>query len=346
MQGYGCGITGYINQDSLKHAFDSTYCYLPFCILSVYIFSYFLFPFFLQKEKYAVFVIGFILIFALGVWINYFQSALFFKLASVKNITFEKKILLGYNNVCNAIIISGFVLGIKFAKNWYRQQNENFLLAKQKTIIELQLLKARIHPGFLFSSLNTLYKKISFGSPDSPLMILKLSEMMSYILYESDQKPVPLEQELTSISEFISISKLNMEDQSKLNLKISGNANDKFIVPLVLLNLLQNCLAIEWKDKREVQKTNVIIIIKDERLIFSLSFHYVSKTENNANDLQFLVQSERSRLDVLYQYKYNLDLLEQENSSELCLNIVLSSLEILTVTNTLKPIKKDVYESA
>lgn len=343
MQSYACSITGYLNDRAIYNALYSSYCYLPFCILSVYIFSYLLFPFFLQKKKYTAFAAGVILVVALGLLINYFQTELFFQLTSVDRVTVAKKLMLGYNNVCNAVVISCFVLGIKLAKIWYAQQKENFLLAEQKSIKELHLFKSRIHPDFLFSSMDSLYQKIHLGSEDSPIIILKLSELISYILYESDQELVPLEKELTSISEFIAVFKLIVDDPSKLNLEVTGNTNNKRIAPLILLTIVQNCLALLDIYSKNRQKADIAIAIVNEELILKLSFCNLPK--NSSQDLHTLLQSERIRLDGLYPDKYFLNLSERDNSSELTINILLSKPDVFPEKYTLKSIENSVYES-
>lgn len=270
LQSYGCPTTGFMNRQAVKHAWESTGCYLPFCILSVYSFLYILFPLFLEKRKYAAFVLAFTVLFALGVWLNYFQSVLFYKLAGVSNLNFRKIAVQGYGNVCQAILISGFALGMKLAKTWYRQQKENLALAKQKTAKELQLLKARIHPDFLFRSLDSLYDKINSGSPAATTMILKLSDLLSYILYECDAPLVPLEKELTITEDFISIAKLNFGDRLKITSEINGDTKNKFIAPLILLSFLQNSFPPRDRDQKGYQKMNVDISIENNELIFIL----------------------------------------------------------------------------
>src|SRR6185436_19079393 len=77
--------------------------------------------------------------------------------------------------------------GIKFSKKWYLQQRENERLAKQKLATELQLLKTSIHPRFLLHSLNTVQRHIDNSSAQSPVLILQLSDLLSYLLYEKDE---------------------------------------------------------------------------------------------------------------------------------------------------------------
>ncbi|MEO7835781.1 MAG: histidine kinase, partial [Ginsengibacter sp.] len=343
IQSFGDPLAGFITKDSLMHVLEIDMCFLPFCILSVYIFSNFLFPVFLKKKKYAAFITGFLLVLALGVWIDYYATNFYFKLASV-TLTFGQKIMVDYNFVWSAILGGGVVLGIKLGKNWYHQQNENLLLAKQKANTELKLLKARIHPDFLFKTLDDIYKKINSGSSKSPLMILKLSEMLSYLLYESDQELVALENELTVVNDFISISKLMMTNNS-VSIKIIGNTGNKFIVPLLLLSLVQNTFAVIFMDERARLKTVIAISVEADLLTLILCFEQVEAGNNYLHNLNVFIPSERRRLNLLFpENNCVLGMSHQENHVELSLIILLNSVNILSEKKE-NFAKKEMYET-
>ena len=344
IQSFGDPLAGFITKDSVMHVLETDMCFLPFCILSAYIFSNFLFPVFLKKKKYAAFITGFLLVVALGVWIDYYAANLYFHLASVNTLTFGQKVMVDYNFVWSAILGAGVVLGIKLAKNWYQQQNENLLLAKQKANTELKLLKARIHPDFLFKSLDDIYKKINSGSSTSPLMILKLSEVLSYLLYESDQELVALENELTSVNDFISISKLIMTD-NPVSIKIIGDTANEFIVPLLLLSVIQNTFAVLFMDEKARLKTAIAISVEDDLLTLMLSFEQEIAGNNYLHDLQVFIPSEQRRLNLLFPgNNCVLAMSHQENHVELSLIILLNTVNVLSEKKE-SFAKKEVYET-
>lgn len=336
-------LGGYFNEAAVIRVLHSDLYNLPFCIICVYIFSNFLFPVFLKKKKYAKFISGFILVAALGVWIEYYAAVFYFKAISVNILTFEEKIMIGNTRVWCALVAGGFVLGFKLSRNWYQQKNENLLLAKKKATTELKLLKARIHPDFLFKTLDDIYNKINSGSGKSPLLILKLSEMLSYLLYESNHELVPLEKELTTVTNFISLSKLTMPDRS-FGLKISGSHDDKFMPPLLLLTLVQNSFAVMFTDNKDCQKTMITISVEDYLLTLAISLHLDKKDDNYLNNFKAFVQSEQRRINSLFpENDYILRLSNQENKVELSQFISLNKTDISTNRN---PAKKELYETA
>jgi two-component system, LytTR family, sensor kinase len=278
------------------------------------------------------------------VWIDYYAANLYFHLASVNTLTFGQKVMVDYNFVWSAILGAGVVLGIKLAKNWYQQQNENLLLAKQKANTELKLLKARIHPDFLFKSLDDIYKKINSGSSNSPRMILKLSEILSYLLYESDEELVALENELTAVNDFISISKLMMTD-NPVSIKIVGNTANKFIVPLLLLSLVQNTFAVIFMDEKTRLKTAIAISVEDDLLTLVLSFEQEKDGNNYLHDLNIFIPSEQRRLNLLFPgNNCVLAMSHQENHVEVSLITLLNTVNVLSEKKE-HLAKKEVYET-
>ena len=92
---------------------------------------------------------------------------------------------LGHLNSVWAIIVSTFAIGIRLTKNWYRQKQENLEIAAKKARTDLKLEKSIVHPEFLSRSLNSIYCKINSGSNDAPVMVLKLSDLLNYALYNT-----------------------------------------------------------------------------------------------------------------------------------------------------------------
>ncbi len=102
----------------------------------------------------------------------------------------------------------------------------------KKTTAEVLLLKSQIHPRFLFHSLNSIYDDMRNGSERSPGMLLNLSDLLSYILYESDEKLVPLEKELTLLQKYIDLEKVNWSDRLVINMETGVEEREKLIAPL------------------------------------------------------------------------------------------------------------------
>ncbi len=113
----------------------------------------------------------------------------------------------GSNNAFHAFTTGGLVLGFKIVKGWIEQQKENKKLIKTKDIQRIATAKTRIYPRFLFQSLNCINARMTSGLDDSPEIILRLSDLLSYLLYESSEESVPLEKELDMVANLLHIEK-------------------------------------------------------------------------------------------------------------------------------------------
>ena len=129
---------------------------------------------------------------------------------------------------------------IKYVKYWWLKQKESLQLEKEKINAELQLLKAQIHPGFLFNTLNNIYVYALAGSSRASEMLLKLSDLLSYMLYECDRTLVQLEKEIEMMKEYMALEKIRMADNLEMEIQIKGNTQNKLIAPFLLLPFIEN----------------------------------------------------------------------------------------------------------
>lgn len=170
----------------IKMAFLSTAMFLPFCAAAMYILLYYLYPRYLQRGRFRAFGLRLLALFLAGVFINYWAARVFYHYSATLHGWQPQGWQaggLGLHNTVLALLFSIFLLGIRLGRNAYIQQQANLLLAKQKARTELQLLKTRIDPQFLFNTLDQLRAKADAGVPELPSAILRLSDTLSDVLY-------------------------------------------------------------------------------------------------------------------------------------------------------------------
>ena len=129
---------------------------------------------------------------------------------------------------------------IKYIKYWWLKQKESQRLEKEKINTELQLLKAQVHPDFLFKTLNNIYTHAASSSPQTSGMLLKLSDLLSYMLYECDSALVPLEKEIAMMKEYMQLEKIRHNDEPEIEVNIKGDLNGQMIAPFLLLPFIEN----------------------------------------------------------------------------------------------------------
>ncbi|GAB4019740.1 histidine kinase [Spirosoma migulaei] len=134
----------------------------------------------------------------------------------------------------------GLMVPLKLSIDWYEQQRIIQKITVEKLQAELNFLRSQVNPHFLFNILNNLYALTLKKSDLAPDMVLKLSEMMEYMLYDSDDVRVPLEKEIGYLQNYIELEKIRCGDHSDIALTITGNPNGREIAPLLLLPLVEN----------------------------------------------------------------------------------------------------------
>jgi LytS/YehU family sensor histidine kinase len=168
------------------------------------------------------------------------------------------------------LTVAGFAGTIKLAKYWYQQHQLNQQLEKEKLKAELQLLKAQVHPHFLFNTLNNLYALTLTNSAQAPEVVLKLSGLLRYMLYECNVPHVSLVRELQLMSDYLQLEKLRYGDRLDLSVNISGDPAGKLMAPLLLIPFLENSFKHGASEHLDQAWISVDILVRDNTLKFKV----------------------------------------------------------------------------
>lgn len=330
--------------DIYETAFFSLCCFFPVCILSLYICLYFLLPFFLQQKRYGRFLLAFMFMATVFLVINYLMAGIFLAMAPDFSQSSKAQMGLSFINTSHALIIGGLALGIKFAKNLYLQHKENSVLARRKIITELQLEKARIYPRFLYQSLDNLRAGINSGDPDASALLLKISDLLSYILYDNNEKWVLLEKELGMMQNLIDVEKSSRAKHLNIQVRISGNPDDKYIVPMTLFPLLENCFKALEDKKTNKPLISLDIKIKANDLYVSL---VIDESKTNISGWRHIFRNTSQRLDALYPEGCRLKMKEEKQSFIVLLRVILKNNNVYRSNYSVaKEIKHGIYENS
>ena len=296
--------------------------FLPASFFYAYFAIYFLLPRYILTGRYLLFFFIMLLVSIGFITMSYWLSILFDIRLSwdlpfqrdniVRRIDFTVQ-----NGFVLPLAISGFAVSIKMGKNFYLQQKKNVQLSKQKIDAEVQLIKSRVHPRFLFHSLNSIYNDMLNGSEKSPNMLLKLSELMSYILYESD-KPVTLQKEVMLLKSYVELEKIGWG--KKLIIEINEDiVNTEIIIePLLLLPLAEYIFI--YADKNKQQLFLRLHMEVNEHIFYFLIEAKSNFEKNNFEEDIQLLQVQK-RLQAQYAGKHKLDLSRKENNISLSLHL-------------------------
>lgn len=222
---------------------------VPHMFLS-YSLMYFAIPHFLLKGKYVqttLVVVGLFLITAalsavIGVYIlGYFRCLVLGNVnspAHINQINFFLSLLSGLRG---GLTIGGIAAAIKLMKYWHLKEQRNLQLQKEAITSQLELLKAQVHPHFLFNTLNNIYAGAQQTAPAAAGMIMGLSQLLRYMLYECNKPLVPLDRELSMLRQYILLEQSRYGNELDINIDLPSVPTGHSIAPLLLLPFLENC---------------------------------------------------------------------------------------------------------
>lgn len=208
----------------------------------------------------------------------------------------------------NAAFFSGFFLIssciIKFIIDWFSNERIQRNLESERREMELQFLKSQLNPHFLFNSLNNIYSLAYQKSDKTADAIMKLSEIMRYMIYESNTPTVALSKEVDYLTSYIELQKIRFKDGAYIELTLNGEIDNQKIVPLMLISFVENAFKHGVvTDPAEPVKIN---IIANQKI---LHFSVVNKKNQQNKDAQGgvgLTNVER-RLQLVYPDRYKLN---------------------------------------
>ncbi len=131
-------------------------------------------------------------------------------------------------------------VALKFSIDWYEQNKTLQEVQVQKLQAEVNYLRSQVNPHFLFNALNNLYALTLRKSDQAPEIVLKLSELMEYMLYESDEPFVPLDKEIKYLHNYLELEKIRQGNQAEIRLTVSGEGDKCVIPPFLILPLVEN----------------------------------------------------------------------------------------------------------
>ncbi|WP_372757510.1 sensor histidine kinase [Mariniflexile sp.] len=174
-----------------------------------------------------------------------------------------------------------FVTAIKITLDFLKEHKRVADLEKAQLETELLFLKTQISPHFFFNTLNNIYSLAVENSKKTPKIILKLSELMRYLLYDTANKRQSLENEILCIQNYIDLERIRHNDELEINMYISGDIQDKEIAPILLLTFIENAFKHGAHKNIGEVKIDINLAIKKDFLYFTISNPMPLKTERD-----------------------------------------------------------------
>lgn len=287
---------------------------------AVYIGLYVLMPKLLFRERYGAFftwLIGLIFAFSILSWFNYIliQEPLFWPDDTYQPAWWNwGKIFKATGKVYPVVVLA---IVIKWFKYWYKDQQRTQQLEQEKLQAELKFLKAQVHPHFLFNTLNNLYALTLKQSKDAPEVVLKLSDLLDYMLYECNADWVPLRKEIKLVEDYISLEKIRYGKRLEVSFDIRGEIESQMIAPMMILPFVENSFKHGVSEELHQSWVSMDLTVRKESLTLKVEN---SKSKNGDHEDRFDykqgigLKNVKRRLDLLYEDNYDLNVLDSDES--------------------------------
>jgi two-component system, LytTR family, sensor kinase len=206
------------------------------------------------------------------------------------------------------LLLSGF---IKIAQEWFKTEKKRKELENQRLNAELAFLKSQVNPHFFFNTLNSIYALAHKKSDRTEEAILKLSEIMRYMIYESEVEVVSLTREVEYINHYIDLQKLRLSKNIDVQLNVSGETSGHTISPMLLIPFIENAFkhGISYTHKSYV---HIQLIVNRNIIEFNITNSRHNKAKSNDNDSGLGLENVTKRLNLLYAQKHSLHISESE----------------------------------
>jgi two-component system LytT family sensor kinase len=209
---------------------------------------------------------------------------------------------------------------MKIVLLWYKNITEQKEIEKQLIANELALLRAQINPNFLFNILNTLSSLIYAAPSKAIYSVEKLSEIMSYMLYESSEENVFLENEINYVKNYLDLQKVRYDDPGLVDFRVTGDYRKLKIPPLIFIPLIENVFKY-GEDVPGAPGMKINLDVRDRDLSFEVKNYFKGSGDREIKDGDFSLDSIRRRFDLLFKDRYRLGIKNENNEHTVRLDL-------------------------
>jgi two-component system, LytTR family, sensor kinase len=287
----------------------------------VYLNLYMAVPRFLRREKYLLYMISFLVLLGAGALFIYelFDSWI--------DLVLPDFYFISYYSVPVLMIYTGSFMVIttllKLSRSWFMLLR----LERITTTHQLQSLQSQINPHFLLNSLQTIYALSLEQSEQSPEVILQLSEILKYTLYETGQPTVKLRKEIALIKDYVEMYRHRVDPlRADINMEVTGDPGEWLIAPMLLIPFIENSFKHGLGSKAGKALIDIQISVTGQQLQFRVR-NSIGKNEGLELEEQkgIGIDNTRQRLELLYPGKHSIEIETKEDFFSVYLSLEMKS---------------------
>ena len=284
--------------------------FVVFDLVMVYVNFYILIPRYLATGRYFAYGTSLLVLMVINAVMNIALRSYYANAGYVIFATLPLNFASSVSNVAERLYLIGLTTSIKITKDWLLDRQ--LIKDKEKQFLETELnfLKSQIQPHFFFNTLNNLYSLTLQKSDKAPEVVLKLSELMSFMLYESNTATVYLSDEINYLRNYIDLEKLRFGNRLLIAFDVCGSPAGLRIPPLLLILFVENSFKHGIRNNIGKTEINACLTIQADSISFSIENPVGIANSPVTGGIG--LKNVRRRLELLYRDKYKLDTVENE----------------------------------
>ena len=298
-------------------------------ILLFYINALYLIPSFFSQQRYRIYIVLLIILYIGIILIN----SVFDHFYAISLFSSEKEPFLtdfSLNFQTKTLILS-LSLGYGLTKNWLISTKLQQQLASDKLREELKYLKAQINPHFLFNTLNMAFASAIKNNDEGTADIIeKLSGLMRYVLYESNEDKVILEKEINYIDNYINLQlqRLSPEIACQVKYEVKGNYQNLKIAPLILIPFIENVFKHGIMLSKKAEMSIFIVLNSDTLILETKNVKNNSPVGTDKEHSGIGMKNVKERLLLLYPNQHKIEIINKEDFFQVRLEIKLKPVQL------------------
>jgi LytS/YehU family sensor histidine kinase len=295
---------------------------IAFAVIVSYL-NYFIFlPRFLKRKNVLIYLVEFAVPFAIIMYIRIMLERYWIDgFSGEEEYLYRTRFIVQV--VTTNLFIVIFVAMLRFAVEWLEFERKKKEVENEKLTAELYFLKAQINPHFLFNTLNNLYYLAYSKSENTTEVIAKLSQMMRYMIYDSNHPKVLLSKEIEYMHNYISLERLRLNNQIPIKFDITGNTENVWISPLIFITFLENAFKHGVSNSNPKAWISISIELRDKECIYIVENSKTAEQKDVLVKTGIGLQNVQRRLELSYPGQYTLSTKETPEKYIIQLNLQL-----------------------
>jgi hypothetical protein len=226
-----------------------------------------------------------------------------------------------FNDGC--LMRCALFLGCRMLKNYYSRSEEKMNILRENAVAELQLLKAQVHPHFLFNTLNNIYSFSLNRSPLAASLVLKLADTLRYMITECESPLVPLDKELKMLKDYIGLESVRYGTRLNIDMSVTGDTLEKKIAPLLLIPLVENSFKHGTSQMLERPWIKIGITINETDIAFRITNSKPGESANTNGKNGIGLKNVQKRIQLLYPGQHELKVCNAQYTFDVYLSVPL-----------------------